>query len=446
MSRILGIELRRSAALGAGLATMLIGTLLLFFAEEIEFEAGWLQLAMSQRLYLGLLWPLALAAGAWQARREDRAKVAELFASTPRPRAQRSAPTLAALAIGVVCGYLLMGVAGGAWIIGTARYLPMSVFAVTAVGLLSLIGAVWVGLGIGRMVPSPATAPALGVAGLALLLTIPMMLRLPFLPQHQGWIATVLSPIYEMNMPTDYQAVPGRASAAQAIWLIGLALAGLMLVTLSSRAARVAALLPLVLGGALAMTVMPHTDRVISRATDPVAKELVCAEDAPQVCVSRIHSGLLSEVTPAAKEALTVLAKLPDAPTRVHDDTSTYLPDVYPQWNKDTVLFTLEVGNDGHVRDKENLAASIVAEAFSGPPGCEKNPIGVERMAAAYWLIGREPVEPDSDYVDYVAEAKELWRDLGQLPRAEADKRVAALHKAAQKCAVGENSLSTGKP
>ena len=90
MSRILRIELRRSAALGTALILLVAGVVLLFFAEGIWFATGWMQLAMTQRLYLAVLWPLALAAGAWQARREPRSNVAELFASTPRPRSHRS--------------------------------------------------------------------------------------------------------------------------------------------------------------------------------------------------------------------------------------------------------------------------------------------------------------------------------------------------------------------
>ncbi|MEU8615664.1 hypothetical protein AB0C29_47555, partial [Actinoplanes sp. NPDC048791] len=110
MTRILGIELRRSAALGSALALAVAGTLLLFFAEGIGFSTGWMQLAMTQRLYLAVLWPLALAAGAWQARREHRSNVEELFGSTPRPRAHRIVPTVGAMGVAVVGGYLAMGI------------------------------------------------------------------------------------------------------------------------------------------------------------------------------------------------------------------------------------------------------------------------------------------------------------------------------------------------
>jgi hypothetical protein len=168
MTHVLGIELRRSAALGTAAVLLVIGVVALFFANGVEFEAGWMQLAMSQRLYLVLLWPLALAAGAWQASRESRSKVEELFATTPRPRAQRTVPTLGAMALAVVCGYLAMGIVGGLWIIGTARYFPMTVLVVTAVGVLALIGAVWLGQAIGRLLPWLVTAPALGVDGAGL--------------------------------------------------------------------------------------------------------------------------------------------------------------------------------------------------------------------------------------------------------------------------------------
>src|SRR3954467_10549885 len=113
MTRILGIELRRSAALGTALMVLVIGVVLLFFAEGIDFATGWMQLAMTQRLYLAPPWPLGLAAGAWQARREHRSNVAELFASTPRPRAHRTGPTLGALAAGVVARHPAVGVGGG---------------------------------------------------------------------------------------------------------------------------------------------------------------------------------------------------------------------------------------------------------------------------------------------------------------------------------------------
>ncbi|NBE83057.1 hypothetical protein [Micromonospora rubida] len=436
MSRIFGIELRRSAALGTALTLLLVGVVLLFFADGIGFATGWMQLAMTQRLYLAVLWPLALAAGAWQARREHRSNVTELFASTPRPAVQRTTPTLGAMAVAVVCGYLAMALAGALWIIGTAEYLPVSVLGVMAVGGLALIAAAWLGLAVGRLLPSPVTAPALGVAGLALLLLIPAATR------PRGWLALVFSPIYEMNMPGAYSTVPGRASVAQAVWLTALAVSAVLLFAFSGWRIRVAALLPVVVGAALAITVMPHQNRLVTDAVDPVAKELVCAEDEPRVCVSRVHSGLLSEVTPGAREGLSILAKLPDAPTRVHEDTTTYFPDSYPQWNKDVVLLHVEAGPNGHLADEAGVPADVVSGAFTSPPGCENSAEPAEILAAAYWLIGREPVAGDIYEAEYVAEAVQLWRDLRGLPAGEGDARVSALRQAAVTCSVGDGLLS----
>jgi hypothetical protein len=436
MTRILGIELRRSAAIGSALVLLVAGVVLLYFAEGIGFATGWLQLAMTQRLYLAVLWPLALAAGAWQARREHRSNVAELFASTPRPRPQRTAPTLGAMAVAMVAGYLAMGAAGGLWIVDTARYLPAAVFAVTAVGALALVAAVWLGLAVGRLVPSPVTAPALAVAGLALLLLIPGATR------PRGWLALVFSPIYEMNMPDAYQGVPGRASAAQAVWLAALAVAAVLLFAAAGRRARVAALLPVVLGAALAITVMPHRERVVNAAIDPVARELVCAGGEPRVCVSRVHSGLLPELTGPARDGLALLARLPGAPVRVHEDTTTYVPVRYAPWEPGVVLLRVEAGPDGRLADAETVVADVVAAAFDGPPGCENRVGAADQLAAAAWLTGREPV--GGDFVDPadVAAAGQRWQALRGLPAAEAQARVAAVHRAAVTCSGADGLLS----
>jgi hypothetical protein len=426
MSRVLGIELRRSAALGTALALLVIGALALYFAEGIGFAAGWMQLAMSQRLYLALLWPLALAAGAWQASRERRSNVTELFASTPRPRAHREVPTLGAMGIAVVCGYLAMGIAGGVYIAGTARYFPVAALVVTVVGALALIAAVWFGQAVGRFLPSLVTAPALGIAGLALLLLIPGATR------PRGWLALVFSPIYEMNMPGPYADVPGRASLSQAVWLAALAGTAVLLVVSGGWRLRVAALLPVALGAVLAIAVMPRDNRYVTDAVDPVAQELVCADGEPQVCVSRVHAGLLGDVTPPAREALTVLAKLPGAPTAVHEDTTTFYPDVFPAWHDDVVLVRVETGEDV-------TAADVVAAAFATPPQCDRPADPADKLAAAYWLIGREPVADDPVQT---AEAVARWQALRAQPADRAQARLVALRTAALTCSVDGNILT----
>ncbi|WP_436525503.1 hypothetical protein [Actinoplanes sp. HUAS TT8] len=419
MSRVLGIEIRRSAALGSALILLAVGTALLYLVQEAEWSTGWMQLVMSQRLYLALLWPLALAAGAWQGRREKQSNVIELFASTPRPRAQRAAPTLGAMALTIVVAYLLMGVAGAVSIIGHATYLPVAALAVTAVGALALLGGVWLGLAVGRMLPWLVTAPALAVAGLGLLLTIPGATR------PRGWLSMVFSPIDEMNMPDAYTTVAGRISAAQAIWLGALAITGLLLFVSDGWRLRVAALLPVALGAALAITVMPHQNRLVVDSVDLAAKELVCAPDEPRVCVSRVHEGLLPEIVPQAREALTILAKVPGTPTRVHEDNTTYLPYLPAPISADVALVTVDTGKTA------DLTPKIVVSAFARPYDCDKGPDLADSLAAAYWLIGREPV---AEAPDIAADAVLRWQELRKLPTEEAAARITAIRASALEC------------
>lgn len=440
MTRILSIELRRSAALGSALILFVTGVVLLATDRTI-FTTGWIQLAMTQRLYLAVLWPLAMAAGAWQASREHRSKVAELFASTPRPQAHRVLPTLIAMAVAVLSGYLAMGIAGGLWIIGTAEYLPIAAFAVTAVGVLALIAAVWFGLALGRLLPWRVTAPALSIAGLGLLLLIPGATR------PHGWLALVFSPIYEMNLPGAYTTVPGRASIAQTLWLAALAVTALVLLTSGSWRTRVAALLPVALGAALAITVMPHQNRFVTDAIDPVARALTCTEDKPRVCVSRVHSGLLTEVTAPAREGLAALAKLPDAPTTVHEDTTIYFPENYPPQRTDTVLLSVETGDDAHLADRIDVRVEVVAGAFASPPGCEAGVDPADRIAAAHWLIGSEPAKASEGVEPADSKrAVQLWNDLRRLPADKAKARVVALRQAAVNCTADSGLFAKSTP
>ncbi|MFI1993874.1 hypothetical protein [Actinoplanes sp. NPDC020271] len=428
MTRALSIEIRRSAAVGSALILLAVGVALLYLVDEAEWSTGWMQLVMTQRLYLAMLWPLALAAGAWQGRREQQSNVTELFASTPRPRGQRVVPTLGAMAVTIVAAYVLMGVAGAVSIISTASYLPVAVVAVVAVGALALLAAVWIGLAVGRLLPWLATAPTLGVAGLGLLLTIPAITR------PRGWLALVFSPIYEMNMPDAYTTVPGRVSVAQAIWLAGLAVAGVLLFASSGRRLRLAALLPVALGAALAVTVMPHQNRTVVDSVDPVAQELVCATDEARVCVSRVHEGLLPTIVPQAREALTILAKLPGTPTQVHEDNTTYLPYRPAPRSADVALVPIRTGYeslDGTSDEIGNLMPKIVVAAFASPYDCDKGPARPDTLAAAYWLIGRQPVfeEPDT-----AADAVIRWQALRDLPADQAAAKVTAIRAAALEC------------
>ncbi|MEV4706271.1 hypothetical protein [Actinoplanes sp. NPDC049316] len=430
MTRILGIEIRRSAALGTVLVLLVAGAILLYAAPQ-RWAAGWMALAMVQREYLVLLWPLALAAGAYQARREHRTHVAELFASTARPRAQRVIPVLGAMAIASVTAYLLVIAIGLPWIVDTADYLPARVFLVVAVGALAMIGGAWLGLAVGRLLPSVVTAPALAVAGLGFLMLLPVATK------NRPWLTMALSPMYGMGQYTDYQTVGVKASLAQVIWLVALAVVGVVLLASGSWRSRVATLLPVVLGVALAVSVIPR-DRFVANQTDKVAQELVCADGTPRVCISRIHAGLTPEIVPQARQALTTLAKLPDPPTAVHEDTTTY----YPAWSPDpqpgVVLLDVHVDKYGHLAWPSRVVPDVVIAAMTPGRLCEDGSDYSASRAAAAYVLG---VEPAGDWGQWGVVSDEPDPDVGtfltalrKLPEQEALARVAALRRAAAEC------------
>ncbi|WP_328336319.1 hypothetical protein [Streptomyces violaceus] len=197
MNRVLGIELRRSAALGAALLIAVVGTIVLH-ATAGRWSTGWMALAMTQREYLAVLSPFAMAAGAWQSSREHRANVAELLAAVPRPRPQRVVPILATTALAVLVAYLVTLLAAAPRIADTARYLPPATFFVVAVGLVAMIASVWLGLAVGRLVPALATAPALAVIGFALLILAPHALP-------DGGFTAAFSPAMGMSVFSDYR-------------------------------------------------------------------------------------------------------------------------------------------------------------------------------------------------------------------------------------------------
>ncbi|MEU6676477.1 hypothetical protein [Streptomyces sp. NPDC046925] len=433
MIRILGIELRRSVSVGAALLIIAVGAIV-FHATAGRWSTGWMALVTTQREYLAVLSPLAMAAGAWQSYREHRANVAELFAGVPRPRPQRIVPILAATALAVLAAYLLTLLATGPRIAGTARYLPPAAYAVVAVGVLTMIASVWLGLAVGRMVPALATAPALAVAGFVLLVFAPHALP-------DGGISVAFSPM-GTSMFSDYDTVGGAVSTAQALWMAAVALAAVVLFAVRKRVLGLTALLPLAVGATVTALVVP-TGAAYDRSTlDTVAQELVCTDDAPRVCVSRAHKGLLPEVAPKARHALDLLSKTPV--TEAHEDTTTFFPPTAPTPRSDTALMKVSVDKRGHLADADEFELSLLVGAFTGPYSCEDNQNFPVAVATAYWLLDLKPSDSLDGFPLDDPGTVTLWKSLKKLPRAEADARVTAVHRAAQKCRDTNGILTRG--
>lgn len=300
--RILWIELRRSAAAGVALLSLAVtAALLLAFAEE--FAGRWIQLAVSARLLLIVWWPLALAGGAWLGLREARSRVGELFASTVRPRWQRVAPTAAALAVALVAGYALMVLAGAVLVVPTAGYFPPGAVALVAVGALSLPAAGWLGMAAARAVPRMLTPPALAVVGLAAVGLLPEWLATRYVAGGDAPPVVLLTPVFGGAL-SDIHTVATRLHLLQAVWLVALAATGLLLLGAASRRAAAAATLPALLGAAVVLPFLPAGGYEAAARVDPAAAALVCDDDGPPVCVTRVHAALLPGVTGPAREAL----------------------------------------------------------------------------------------------------------------------------------------------
>ncbi|TNH30750.1 hypothetical protein FHG89_05735 [Micromonospora orduensis] len=429
---VLGIELRRSAAAGAALIVLTVGVAALFTAPG-RWSAGWMSLALTTKEYMILLWPIALAAGAWQGRREHRAKVGELFATTPRSRARRMLPVLVAMGASVGLAFLLVVGAGGVRIASTAAYFPPDVVAITLVGALSLVAAAWLGLGIGRLLPALVTAPVLAVAGVLLVFFTAIM--------RPDWMGAILSPAYGSNPFYPFQTIDARVTAVLALFMGGLALTGVLLLVARGPRTSVAAALPVLLGFGVAAAIVPRDDAALIAPIDPVARELVCTDDAPKVCVTRVNANVLDALTPLARQGLAALAKLPDAPTQVHEDRRAYLIEDAPARDADIVTIAVRIDDHGGLAHPDAVVPEMVfgLGAGYGDPECERN-AAVER-AAAYHLLGREPVSDVGVIPGMIEEdpqlnavAIALWRGLRKLPAPEALSRVTAVRDALLTC------------
>jgi hypothetical protein len=413
---------------------VLIGVFALYVAPA-RWSGGWMSMALTIREYTVLLWPLALSAGAWQGRRAHRSRVGELLATTARSRARRMLPVLAAMAIALGSAYLLVVAAGAVKIASTAHHFPAGHFAaVAAAGALSLAAAAWLGLGIGRVLPSPATAPVLAALGVIAVLS--GALARPI------WLAAVLSPMYGSGQFHPFQTIDNRVSAALVIFMAGLAGAGAVLLTAGSRWARAGAVAPALLGLAVAALVVPRDEAALDSPVDPVARELVCTGDAPPVCVSRIHAGVLAALTPLARQGLATLARIPGAPTAVHEDTDLDVPGENHPPTAGVVTITVRIDKHGGLAHPAAVVPEIVMGlGVRGSLECNEHRSSSVERAAAYYLLGTEPrsdvgIIPGVIYEspDINAEAVRLWQGLRALPADRALARVGAVREAILAC------------
>ncbi|MDG4767172.1 hypothetical protein O7632_24180 [Solwaraspora sp. WMMD406] len=410
--RIMTTEVRRTAVPGIALLLLVIGAAFTLLSIEF-FASGWTQLALYGRGTLLLLIPLALAGGAWLGRRDHRNRVGELFATTVRPRWQRTLPLAVGYAATMVVVYLLATGVGAIWVVSSAGYFSPTVLGIVAVGGLGMVAASWLGMAAGRAVPRIVTAPVLAVVGFAVVALLPDFVSMAgydanFVKTRPDPSALLLTPTFSGGLD-DLQTLPASVSALQAVWLAALAGTALLLIGTTRRGLLALAVLPAVLGAAVAVPLLPTGGYYGAAVIDPAAAELVCDDDGPQVCVRKVHAALLPDIVGPVRETLALAAaKLPNPPVRAEETArpAAYAAPDQPavRHDMDTLVFDwpgftpggkVDLG-DGYFRAEllESVWAQDCQES-SGIPGqmmSVSNPVPYLAVAVAVaWLAGEPP-------------------------------------------------------
>ncbi|GAA0242533.1 hypothetical protein [Cryptosporangium japonicum] len=441
------IELRRSNARALGLVVAVVAAAW-FAGQTGHWLRQWNWFAVMATSAMFVLAPLALAGGAMLGRRDGRTRADELIGSTGRPRWQRVTPGIAALTVATTVAYLLVLSVAAVVVAVNGSYLGVAGLVSMLVDLVVLAGAVWVGIGVGRAWPAPMVPPALAVIGLVVQLAGDTIIG----PDGS---ATPLAALSMLVQPpgADWETASGAAVLSRLALGLGLLAGGGLLTVGASRPVRAGGLVAVAAGVAVTMAVSPATASSPTNRIDAAAQRLVCTDGGPQVCVTAVHAYLLPSVVPQARAALTKLAKLPDAPTRVvewHPDTVgtgddlDYLGDT-PTTEPGTVFFRLDLADQDVDTDVE---ASILNGAGTTANGCRlQHPDAL--WAAGAWLAGGDTL----DVKDFVFGLKLFPDDyrpvlstLRQAPATEQLRRVTALRNAANACRTTDlTAILTGK-
>ncbi|GAA1278272.1 hypothetical protein [Saccharothrix xinjiangensis] len=442
--RILGIELRRTSAPVMGLVTVAVLLFMLDWGPAAKNSTAWTgqwsSLAEWSRFMLLLAWPLVIGGGALLGMRDRRSGVEELFASTPRPRAQRVLRTLGASAAALVAAYAVVVVVGAVRM--RSDYFHWGWLPVVLVGVLSLVAASWVGVGLGRLAPWPLTPPVAAVATFALM-------ALAQSAEGGGYRFALLTPVVR-SPDSVFEHVAGVVTTGQAVWFAGLALTGFLLVALRRWWP---AALPALVAGAVAVPLMPATPAG-ALSPDPVAAELVCADG---LCLTRAHEGERAALAGPAREALRQLAKLPSPPVEVREAAGAVLADERGPDAPEAVWVRLDEFT--YFRASGEVAPEKVVEwlvAGAGTRSCVGEYVTEDitrevafRTVAAAWVTGE--LRPLPVYRMWIgretdAVAATAWEVLRALPEAEQAARVQAAREVQAACSGDPLTALTGTP
>jgi len=438
MTRIAWIELRRSNARVVAVLIVAL-TWIALLTGVSSWDRQWTRFANYHASAVFVLVPIVLAGGAMLGRRERRTRADELLGSTARPRWQRITPAAAAMGVAVVAAHLFVFATGGVLVARSTDYTSVMSMLVPLSDAVILLGAAWLGLAAGRAWTSPLLPPALAAAALLGQLGLTFLEAPGEMTRLDNLILVPQPPIY------DWETVTGRALLGHLALGIGLALAGFLLAAARRWPARVVAV-PVAVAGIVAAAYIPGAGQAGRYAVDHDAQRLVCRG---AVCVTAVHDRQLPTVVPEATRALTLLAKLPGAPTRAVEQraATVYIPgEADPASLADgpkTIEFTLdqETGQPG-----PHLVEDLVWGAGATRPACEHSE-DVAFAAAGAWLLGTDTITTDNSIPGgpFDNQVRATVQQLRRAPAAEQARRVTAVRDAAATCTTGLAAILTGK-
>ncbi|MFJ2740611.1 hypothetical protein ACIO3O_13180 [Streptomyces sp. NPDC087440] len=447
-TRILRIEGRRSVAPWAGgvvLVAALAFLLLLPGAwsnDNVSWAGQWTSMAFWTRYPLFFLWPLAVGLGALQGLRDHRSEMGELLTSTPRPARHRAAALAGTMALALVVAFGLLVAIGAVRVLaGDTTYNSLNWLPISAVGALALGAGAVLGMGVARALPSVLTPPALAVAALV---------ANNFLRHIQSSDAAVpvsgvpnalalLSPGVAEVRDTLLTLSPS-VHLGQALWLLGMAATGVGLLVAVRVGARLFALVPLLVGGALALVLLPGDARD-TYVVDRAAAAQVCAGE---VCLSRAREARLDAWAAPGKEALRALRLSlgAQAPGGIRERVVPRALSATPERPREAVIVDFDDPMYASA-DGKRLARALTAQGLiplchprSATESGTQEDAAAQRIAIA-WTFGEElrPLEgTEYPMAGWPDPAVPVWKKFGALPRAEQTKRLGAAHTAAVNC------------
>ncbi|MGW6908049.1 hypothetical protein [Streptomyces sp. NPDC054940] len=443
--RVLRIELRRSVAPWAGAVVLTTALAFLYLLSgpwwkgTAMWTAQWTSMALWTRLLLVYLWPLVMALGALQGLRDHRSKMSELLTSTPRPGWHRAATLAGTLALTLASAFALLVLLGAVQVmLGDTAYTHLGWLPISLVGALALVAGAVLGMGMGRVLPSPLTPPALAVTAFVFVNLLRMSLEsgtpTSIVPNRIALLSPAVSEVRDV-----FLTLPASVHLGQTLWLLGMAATGFALLAVATWRARLLALTPVLAGAALALLVVPSDPRR-TYVVDEAAAAMVC--DGP-VCVTKAHQARLDDLAGPGRKALALLhdALGDRAPDAIRESTAVQGLGDTPQRPRDAVLVDFDdrviAGAEGQDLTRALLAQGMAPVCFARSAN-ESGTLGeiAGQSVAAGWVLGDlEPLDGSVHSTrDQLDAARPVWKELRALPRSEQRARINAMHTAALSC------------